>query len=138
MPRSHTNGRFSDIPGDFMEAIFRWMDLMTGFIRFRLKSAGTCQNLQSGTVAGFYYRISATSRLAAVGNGKFPERFSPEIHGILLQKSLTWVRLKLVSCKPVGYRNSTRPDTEEHDPGKILPDRFGCRVLKRNSIQVRK
>jgi hypothetical protein len=58
-----------------MEAVFRSTDPVTGFIRFRLESTGTCQNRQPDTVTGFLCRIPDTSRWVPAENGEFPEGF---------------------------------------------------------------
>jgi hypothetical protein len=85
--------------GDFMEAVFRWTDSVTGFIRFRPELTGTCQIRQ------------------------------PDIHGILLQESSAWACVKkCISTRFSGItrrnafpcqtrkRKSDSSEIRTHDP----------------------
>ena len=78
VPRSDNPARKRPVPwysGDLMEAVFRWTDPVTGFIRFRSELTGNCQNRQPGTVTGFLRRIPGIFRRVPAGNGKFPDGF---------------------------------------------------------------
>jgi hypothetical protein len=78
-PRSNNPARKRSVPdnsGDFMEAVFRGTDPVTGFIRFRPEPTGTWQNRQPDTVTGFLRRIPGIFQRVPVGNGVFPAGFS--------------------------------------------------------------
>ena len=79
IPRSSNPARKRSVPdnfGDFMEAVFRWTDPVTGFTRFRPELTGSCQNRQPDTVIGFLRRIPGILRRVPAGNGVFPGGFS--------------------------------------------------------------
>ncbi len=69
---------------DFMEAVFRWTDPVTGFIRFRPKPVKTGSWIRSPDPCTGFLAFSGWKRWVSWG-------FSPEIHGILLQESSFWV-----------------------------------------------
>ena len=58
-----------------MEAVFRWADPVTGFIRFHPEPTGTWQNRLPDTVTGFLRRIPDISWRVPARNSAFPAGF---------------------------------------------------------------
>ncbi len=61
--------------GEFMEAVFRWTDPVTRFIRSPVELTKACQNRQPDTVTGSFHRISGIFGRVSAGNGEFPAGF---------------------------------------------------------------
>jgi hypothetical protein len=59
-----------------MEAVFRWTDPVTRFIRFRPEPTRTWQNRKPDTITGFLCRISDIFWRIPTGNGVYPAGFS--------------------------------------------------------------